>query len=178
MRFEVAPWPARLSVVSAIATAVLLGVVCALYLGIPRGTQVPFAETFATLLVAIPLVILFTAILFVVSGYDLDPEELRVRRLLWSTHIALDGLDGAWHDSSAMCRSLRVFGNGGLFSVTGVFQNAALGRDRAFVTDPRNAIVLHFPSRVVVVSPARPDAFLGRLESLFPSVRIGRGKSG
>lgn len=173
-RFEVAPWTTALKAVSSVGTVVLLGVSYALYRAIPRATRVPFAETFGTLLVFVPPFILVTSLLFIVSGYELDASTLYVQRLFWKTRIPLDGLDQAWHDPSAMCRSLRIFGNGGLFSATGLFQNAALGRYRAFVTDPKQAVVLRFPTRVLVVSPAYPRAFLGHLKSIRPRAVVDK----
>ena len=72
-----------------------------------------------------------------------------------------------------MRRSLRVWGNGGLYSVTGIYQNAALGRYRAFVTDPGQAVVLELPGRRIVISPADPPPFLQGLTAWFPAVRVG-----
>jgi hypothetical protein len=172
-RFEAAPWSTSLKVVSAIGTVVLFAASYAVYRAVPRGTRVPFAETFGELLVFVPPLILVTAILFVVTGYRLDSTRLYVQRLLWSTRIELDGIDRAWCDSSAMSGSIRVFGNGGLFSITGMYQNSTLGRYRAFVTDPKQAVVLRSPGRVVVVSPAHPGAFVSRLASVIPGMTVG-----
>lgn len=170
LRFEAAPWSTAVKLVSAVGTGVLLAVTYALYRAVPRGTRVPFAETFGTFMVAVPALILFIAVLFVVTGYRLDASGLYVQRLLWTTHIDLQGLDRAWHDPSAMCRSLRLFGNGGLFSITGWFRNATLGRYRAFVTDPGKSVVLRSPTRVVVLSPADPLGFLSTLKLSFPGI--------
>ncbi len=172
-RFDAAAWPASLKVVSTGATVILLGATYALSRAVPRGTRVPFAETFGTLFVAVPAVILLVALLFVVRGYQLDRSGLYVERLLWRTRVGLDGLTRAWHDPSAMRRSLRLFGNGGLFAVTGVFQNKSLGRYRAFVTNPKLAVVLRFGKRTVVVSPAYPHALLGQLQLVVPAAVIG-----
>ncbi|HYA37682.1 MAG TPA: PH domain-containing protein [Candidatus Methylomirabilis sp.] len=172
-RFDVAPWSTSLKVVSIVGTLVLFAVSYALYRTVPHGTRVPFAETFGTVILAVPSLILVLAVLYVVKGYTLDATSLCVQRLLWSTRIQLEGLDRAWYDSSAMTRSLRVFGNGGLFSITGIFQNGRIGRYRAFVTDPRQAVVLRSPSRVVVLSPADPRAFLGYVRTMFPRATVG-----
>lgn len=172
-RFDAAPWPVSLKVVSTGATVVLLGVTYALSRAIPRGTRVPFAQTFGTFFVAVPAMILLGALLFVVRGYEVDSNGLYVERLLWSTRVGLDGLTRAWHDPSALRRSLRLFGNGGLFAITGVFQNKAIGRYRAFVTDPKLAVVLRYESRTVVVSPADPDGLLGHLTLVSPGTVIG-----
>ena len=171
--FDAAPWPVSLKVVSTVAAVVLVGVTAVLYRAVPRGTRVPFAEGFGTFVFVVPLAILLVALCFLVRGYELDGTGLYVERLLWRTRIDLGGLTRAWHDPSAMRRSLRLFGNGGLFSITGIFQNAALGRYRAFVTDPKRAVVLRYESRVVVVSPADPDALLGHLRLVSPGTVVG-----
>jgi len=172
-RFDAAPWSTGLKVMSALGAGVLLAVSYTLYRAVPRGTKVPFAETFGSLMVTVPVLILVVALLFVVTGYRLDADGLSVQRLLWTTRVRLEGLDRAWHDPSATCRSLRVFGNGGLFSVTGWFRNATLGRYRAFLTDPAKAVVMRSPTRVVVFSPADPSGFLATLKLSFPGVIVG-----
>ncbi len=110
------------------------------------------------------------ALLFVVTGYEIGPRELRIQRLLWSTPVRLDGLSRAWADPDAMACSIRIWGNGGLYSITGYFWNKTLGRFRAFVTDPKLSVVLALPRRVVVVSPAEPRAFLQALSLSFPGL--------
>ena len=62
-----------------------------------------------------------------------------------------------------MARSLRIFGNGGLFSVCGRFRNRELGHYRAFVTDPKNAVVLRFGEQTIVISPEGPKEFVEAL---------------
>lgn len=69
-----------------------------------------------------------------------------------------------------MRRSIRIFGNGGLFGITGIYRNKTLGIYRAYVTDPKQSVVLQMTSRVVVISPAYPRAFLGDLHSMLPAV--------
>jgi hypothetical protein len=78
--------------------------------------------------------------------------------------VPIDGLQQAWHDPKLMQRSMRLFGNSGLFSITGLFRNAALGNYRAFVTDPARAVAIRLASRVIVVSPADPAALVAALE--------------
>lgn len=63
-----------------------------------------------------------------------------------------------------MRRSIRTFRNGGLFSFTGFFRNKALGAYRAFVTDPHQTVVLHFPNRTVLVSPSAPAEFVDDID--------------
>jgi hypothetical protein len=169
-RFAAAPWPKFLKVTSILGAVLLLAAGYAAVRVIPHGSHVPYAETVGTLVaLAAPAVGMFAA-LFVVVGYELGERELRVARLLWATRVPLDGLSRAYFSPEAMRRSIRVFGNGGLFAITGVYSNRVLGRYRAFVTDPHRAVVLSLPRRVVVISPAEPSRFLETVRNLFPGV--------
>jgi len=121
----------------------------------------------------IPSQMLAVAGFFTVRGYALDDTQLSVRRLLTSTRIPLVGLRRAWIDPTVCKGSLRVMGNGGLFSFTGWFQNKRLGRYRLFATDFRNAVVLKFPDRTIVVTPAEPHAFVEHLHHVIPGLQVG-----
>ena len=70
-----------------------------------------------------------------VTGYAVEGNILNVERLFWSTRISLEGLSKAWLEPTVCKGSFRIFGNGGLYSFTGVYQNEALGRYRLFATD-------------------------------------------
>jgi hypothetical protein len=173
--FSAAKWPTSLKITSLLGCVLILGVGYAAFRAIPRGTHVPFAEDLGTLIAFVPPAIAVIAALFMVFGYELDGRCLRVRRLLWATSIPLIGIHQAYHDPRAMKRSLRLFGNGGLLSITGIYQNKLLGRYRAFVTDPSRAVVLVLPSRVVVISPSDPSAFIHQLRVTFPGMPESQG---
>jgi hypothetical protein len=104
--------------------------------------------------------ILPCAALFIVRSYAIEPNMLAIRRLLWTTRLPLAGLQSAEVSPDVMRGSLRLFGNGGMFSITGLFRNRALGNYRAFVTDLKKTVVLRFPKRTVVVSPEDPERFV------------------
>lgn len=93
--FPAAPWPTALKVTSALASLLLLGVGYGAIrvvppAGVARGVGIAVA-------CALPGVAL-GSLLFVVRGYDVEVTRLRVRRLLWSTQIPLDGLTEAVPD--------------------------------------------------------------------------------
>ena len=159
-QFSAAPWATSLKATSFAGSAILIAVGYALAYAVPHGTRAPYAESFGMLIAWIPPLVGAAALLFVVRGYELAPGELRVRRLLWSTRIPLARLAEARVDPQAMTGSMRLFGNGGLFSFTGLFRSRTLGSYRAFVTDPARAVVLRTARRVVIVSPADPQAFV------------------
>lgn len=170
-----APWSRSLKLVSALSLAILALV------GFFVGSSVP--ETLLgggphAIAVGIPLAALVGAALFTIRGYVLEPRHLLVQRLLWSTRVPLAGLERAWHDPQAMDRSIRLFGNGGLFSISGLFRNRTLGRYRAFATDPGRAVVLVLGPRTVVVTPGEPRAFLQQLELVAPGVVLSEPPPG
>ena len=117
-----------------------------------------------SLILGLPLLVVFGSLLFTIRGYEVEGGELLVHRLLWATRISLDGLRGAKHDPAALRGSIRLFGNGGLFSFSGLFRNKRLGRYRAYVTDWSLSVILAWDERKIVVSPDRPDAFVNALE--------------
>lgn len=155
-----APWGKTLRWVSVLATAVLLGVVVTLVVK-------PAPESVRWLAV-LPVLILPGCALFIIRSYTIGPDALAIRRLFWTTRLPLAGLQSATVEPSAMRWSLRLCGNGGLFSITGWYRNRALGNYRAFVTDLTQTVVLRFPKKTVVVSPENPAAFAAGLSQRQP----------
>ena len=89
-------------------------------------------------------------------------------RLGRETHVELSGSTVAEFDPGAMRWSFRVLGNGGFFSLTGLWWNRKLGRFRAYATDPKRTVVLRSGRKTIVVSPDRPAEFVAAVrESLY-----------
>jgi hypothetical protein len=148
MKKYAAPWSTSLIIISSLAT--LISIAVALTVALSGRPWIAL----------LPLAIVCGSVPFTIRGYSVTPDALLVHRLLWTTRLPLAGLDSVRAESEAMRRSLRTFGNGGLFSFTGWFRNAQLGAYRAFVTDPHRSVVLHFPMRTVIVSPSAPEEFV------------------
>jgi hypothetical protein len=119
----------------------------------------------------LPVALLGLAAVYIIRGYSISNDAVFVHRLFWRTRLPVHHLQAVRVDPDAMRGSVRVFGNGGLFSVSGIYRNATLGRYRAYVTDPANAVVLRFPSKTVVLSPAGPEAFAKELEAVRNALR-------
>ena len=164
--FDAAPWSTALKVTSLLGTVVVAAVAVFAYRVVPTPTG--FTHAFGVGVALVPLVLLAGSVLFVVSGFAVEGEALLVERLVTSTRIPLEGLTRIAFDPRACKGSLRVIGNGGLFSFTGLFYSRSLGRYRLFATDFSRSVVLTLPRRVVVVTPASPHAFVAHLHSLFP----------
>lgn len=150
-----APWGASLIALSALGTLILCGVVALILTA--GGGELP------GWLVVLPLAIVGGSALFTIRGYSITSDAILIHRLFWSTRLSLADLQSAEFEPGVMGWCFRTFGNGGLFSFSGFFRSNALGAYRAFVTDPHRAVVLRYPSRIVVVSPAAPEDFVRAL---------------
>jgi hypothetical protein len=102
-----------------------------------------------------------------VLGYRLTEHEIQVRRLGWITTLPLATLRSVEGNADAMQGSLRLFGNGGLFSYTGLFWNRKLRLYRVFATDPARSVVLRYPKRTIVITPHDPQQFIVRARALL-----------
>ena len=149
-----APWSTSLRAISW-GTTVLCGII-----GLIMAWNMPGAMRWLALA---PLVMVFGGALFTIRSYSIQGDVILVHRLFWDTPLPVAGLLSAQADPAAMRGSLRLCGNGGMFSFTGLFRNKTLGNYRAFVTDSRRAVVLRYPGRTVVLSPAEPEEFVREL---------------
>jgi PH (Pleckstrin Homology) domain-containing protein len=155
-----APWSRSLKMASRIAVFILLGIVVAGIVLMPA--RMPLIRVF---MVAVPAGFLVSALFFMVSGYSLTATALEVERPLWTATFALADLVSVAGDSDALQGSLRLFGNGGLFSFTGIFWNRRLGLFHAYATDPGRAVVLKFRKRTIVITPDDTQRFIVRVRT-------------
>jgi hypothetical protein len=121
----------------------------------------------AIALIGIPIAMLFATLPCMVRGYRLTEHEIQVKRLGWTTTLPLATLVSIAGKADAMQGSFRVFGNGGVFSLTGFFWNRQLKFYRAYATDPSRAVILRYTDRVVVITPHDPQHFIVRARTLL-----------
>jgi hypothetical protein len=159
------PWGKPLMVVSALASLLLCGIIVAGFIEGP-GYGDSARWIWMLLMMGMPLCIFFGGLLFMIRGYELTNDALYVKRLLWRTKIDLYGLKSVDVNPKAMAKSLRTFGNGGLFSICGAFWNRSLGHYRAYATDPQNSVVLILKNKVAVITPQDPEKFAALLKEL------------
>jgi hypothetical protein len=148
-----APAGSALRWISVVATLILMGVSA----GVAFFSRVP--GPFQIVVASMGPVIAGTAALFVVRGYRIEGRSIVVRRLLWNTRLPLDRSVVAEVRPGVMNRSIRIAGNGGLYSFTGWFHTKELGRYRAFVTDLNRTVVVRIGSTCWVFSPDDPGEF-------------------
>ncbi len=157
MKNYAAPWGKLLVGMTAFSALVCVGVSIAVALSAKSD---PSLEGITRAAAVCPRLVLAIAALFMVRGYAVTADEIVIQRPLWSNRFERARLQSASVDPEALRGSIRLFGNGGLFSFTGWFRSPKLGRYRAFVTDPGRTVILRFADRVVVISPSDPDAFV------------------
>jgi hypothetical protein len=91
------------------------------------------------------------------SGYALGARDLAVtRRAVGPLLFPLGSLVAA--RTTALPRSWRLLGSGGLFGWWGWFANRDWGRFKAYATDRRRGVLLEWPGFKLFLSPADPDA--------------------
>ena len=154
-----APWGKLLTV-----TSVLVTVLCAaagflpwLIPGIDRSGST------LLLLLWLPVLLIPGCALFIVRAYTITPDAILIHRPLWTTPLPRAGLQSATFEPNAMRGSIRTFGNGGFYSITGWYWSRKLRAYRAFVTDLNQTVVLRFRDRTVVISPDNPEDFVREL---------------
>jgi len=148
--FPAAPLEPRARLLTALAG--LLAAVAAVLLGVTWTAGL-------VLLVGAPS--LFVAVLAIPlalspAGYAVGERELVVlRRGLRPLVFPLRSLAAA--RPTAMPRSARLPGSGGLFGWWGWFANPGWGRFKAYATDRRHGVLLEWPGLKVFVSPEDPE---------------------
>jgi len=157
-----APWSRSLRVLTTAAVALLLALVLIGFLVGPRQSWV-----WRMAMVGVPLVVLVGSLLFMVRGYVLTESQIEVQRLGWRTVLPFAGLAAVSGEPQGLQGSLRLFGNGGLFGISGWFWNRRIGRFRAYATDPQRAVLLRYrDGRKVVVTPHDVQHFIVRVRNL------------
>lgn len=155
-----APWGTMLMLTTILATGILVSVSVLGWLNADRQGWIWYLS-----MLVLPLAILLFASLYTVRGYRLSGGKLIVQRLIWTTEVDLETLQAVEVNPTAMQRSIRTFGNGGLFCFAGRFRNKQLGPYRAYATDPRRAVVLRLADKVIVVTPDHPAEFAAQLQN-------------
>jgi hypothetical protein len=156
-----APWGRSVRLATAASVTVLLALLLVGLLMAPR--LLPWRM----LAIGVPLILLLGALPFMVRGYVLTESSIEVRRLGWSTFLPLAGLQAVTGEPEGLRGSVRLFGNGGLFGISGWFWNRRIGRFRAYATDPERVVLLRYrDGKKVLVTPHDVQHFIARVRTL------------
>jgi hypothetical protein len=158
-----APWGRGLKLATVLTVSILLLIPATAILARPAA-----GALWWYLMVGLPLLIVLGSLPFMVRGYVLTEHTLEILRFGWTTTLPLAGLEKASGNAELLSGSLRVFGNGGLFSITGWYWNRRLGFYRAYATDLSRAVFLKYRDRrPVLVTPHDTQHFLVRVGQLI-----------
>jgi len=154
-----APWGSQVRVVSTIIVLVMIAIPV---VTLTQKSDPPIPLILVSTLA--PLAVVLVSGLFAVRGYVVSGKRLIVERLGGNKRIDLSDLESIKADPESMKGSIRIFGNTGVFSITGIFRNRRLGTYTAYATDRERAVVLRFPKKIIVVTPDKPQQFIARLQ--------------
>lgn len=149
-----APWGRSLKLTTGLCLAIVFGIFLIGVIVEPKNVAY-----WKIGMLWIPAGLLVVSYFFSIRKYQLIESKLFIQRIGWKSTIDLAKLESVQVDRTAMSKSIRLFGNGGLFCFAGIFRNHKLGRYRAFATSPKNSVILQFPKRTIVVTPEDPDGF-------------------
>jgi hypothetical protein len=151
--FPAAPLERNARVVTALTALLAVLLPLALLLAQPRGRGLLVLVASPALLVALVALPMVLS----PSGYAVGAGDLAVlRRGTRPLLFPLGSLLAA--RPTAMPRSLRMLGSGGMFGWWGRFANRDWGRFKAYATDRRRGVLLEWPGFKLFVSPEDPDA--------------------
>jgi len=134
---------------------VISAVVCLLVIAVAWVVHMVF------LAVLFPLLIGFTYA-YSPRGYAISGGAIVVRRLIGDIRVPLADVRevrAGTPDDFTGC--LRLWGNGGLFGYTGLFQTTKLGTCRWYVTNRSKAVIVATQSKTLVLSPDDVAGFMG-----------------
>jgi len=156
VRSFLAPWSRLLVIMTLIGSVVLLGVPVMMLSAMPTDDLPRIAIIGMVLFFPLLLGIM---VLFSIRSFDIMHDGILVRRLLWANRLAYEDLRSVRVDEDAMKGSIRVMGNGGLFSFSGKYRSRKLGVFTVYATDMKLSVILRYSDRTVVVTPESPEEF-------------------
>lgn len=156
IRSFLAPWSRLLVIMTLIGCVVLLGVPVMMLSTMPTD-DIPRIAVIGMVLF-FPL-LLGIMVLFAIRSFDVMQDGILVRRVLWANRLGYDDLRSVRVDEDAMKGSIRLMGNGGLFSFSGRYRSRKLGVFTVYATDMKLSVILMYSDRTVVVTPESPEEF-------------------
>ena len=149
------------------STIITIIVCIAFWLAAPISSEVE-SFSFQLFLALMPVVILGSSAIFIIRRYEISDEHIEIVRIIGRTKYEIDNIESIEADPKATELSIRTMGNGGLYSISGLFRNKKLGAYRAFVTDAANCVVIKRKKGApIVISPGAPTEFAEQVRRLI-----------
>ncbi len=112
------------------------------------------------------LLIQFICFLYSPTAFEIRNNRLIVFRNLGKKSFGpIDKCISIENDEPSF--GIRLWGNGGLFSATGIYWNKRYGSFRAYVTNSRRSylVLVETPSHKIVLSPEKPVEFVKYIDT-------------
>jgi len=154
-----APWGIHVKIMTIGGSLICLG--APMFFIAPPDSS--FAGQFMFYCMKAPLFLWLGSLLFVIRGYSITEDSILIHRLIWATRLPLEHLNEVDLGNTTFRNSIRCFGNGGLFGISGLYYNKCVGTFRVFVTDTTHTVLLKFASRTILLSPDDPRRFVSAL---------------
>lgn len=126
------------------------------------------------LVVSLIFLIIVLCYLYSIKGYSIDHHSIHIYRPIGTKSYKLDQfteiITGLSHIKKSL--TLRLWGNGGLFSITGLFWNKKLGKFKAYLSDPSKCIILIGATQKIAISPDPPEEFVKTLKMHRPNIKV------
>lgn len=155
-----ARWSNRLKMITIFILAICIGIPITSF----NRLYHQGADTWAIFLLFIPVLIAVGSFFFAIRSYVITDSQIIVNHIGWNRTFDIDQLTKATYEPHVTAGSVRVWGNGGLFSFSGYFRNSTLRSYRAYMTNAADAVVLRFGEDIVVISPDDPEKFVEALK--------------
>ncbi len=135
-----------------------------LYIYVKKGN---FSDIYyvIALMLALYIPIILGAWAYSPQKYIVSDKEIIIKRPLKSIEIPVERISRIEKSDLNAMRALRLFGNGGLFSITGRFWSKELGT-MYFYAKNRNYVLIH-ADKLYVLSPDKRDEFIEHLRGLM-----------
>lgn len=144
----------RVTTALVLAVAALVAIKAVVILLDPSG-----AHAVAVVMLVLSILVPGVAWLYSPRGYRVDATAIEILRPVGRIRIALAGAR-VYRDDKATSGALRVFGNGGLFSISGRFYSRQRGWMRWYLRNRRQLVMVESGGRKWLLSPDDADRFV------------------
>ena len=155
-----ASWERRLSVISALATLILVLVVLQTIALSPK-----FDSNTISWRIGLVIFIGVSSALFFIRGYSITADSIQIHHLGWITSLKIKDLKSAEPAPLEVMSGIGLCGIWGIYSFTGIARSSAYGMHRRYLTNRSNAVALKFGGKTVLISPDDPKKFIKSLQS-------------
>ncbi|MEN6537028.1 MAG: PH domain-containing protein [Bryobacteraceae bacterium] len=160
------PSPTEFSASYDRTTKIMSVAVCVLLVVVSLASHNAIASSFSVLVVALGYA-------YSPRGYAISVRTIIVRRLIGNVRIPLESIREARRvTKDDLCRSIRVWGSGGMFGYYGLFRTSKLGMCWWYLTNRQDVVVVITESKRALFSPDNVDGFLSAIQAEAPAYKL------